>query len=124
MKLCGVIFAVATFGFPLSAKAVIDKCPFVIGVAANGDLYDLNAMNMPALRRSPKVLEQYLQGGCYNDANPSPVTSVTLELAPHAPTAKIDFVYAIFARNGWSKDKVISLVWKNAPDRPATRSRD
>ena len=124
MKLCGVIFAVALFVSPFSARAAIDACPLVIGVAANGDLYDLNVRNMPAVRRSPKMLEGSLHGGCYNDSNPSKVTSVTLELAPDAPTAKVDLVYAILQRSGWSKDKVTSLVWTNAPIRPAIPSRD
>jgi len=124
MILRTIVFSMLAGACSCAAQAQADVCPLVIGVAADGSIYDLNAINMPALRRSAKVLEQTLHGGCYNDANPSPITSVTLDLAPTAPKESVDRVYAIFARAGWPKERVKKELWSNAPMRPKSRSRD
>jgi hypothetical protein len=124
MTLRTVVFSMLALACSCTAQAEADACPLVIGVAADGSIYDLNAINMPALRRSAKVLEQTLHGGCYNDANPSPITSVTLDLAPTAPRVRVDLVYAILARTGWPKERVKTGVWTNAPLRPNIPSRD
>ena len=57
-------------------------------------------------KTSPKLLENDLKGGCYNDANPGPVSSVTLSIAPAAPTERVKIIYAILERNGWPKARI------------------
>ena len=123
MKLCTVFLIFVILCLPSGAKASIDVCHFAIGVAANGALYDLNAANMPALRRSLPTLEKNLHGGCYNDSNASPVTSVTLYVAAGASGASVDAAYAVLARDGWPKERVVRVGWKNAPQRPSIPSR-
>jgi hypothetical protein len=57
-------------------------------------------------KTSPKLLESDLKGGCYNDANPVPVSSVTLSIAPGTPTERVKLTYAILERNGWPKARI------------------
>jgi hypothetical protein len=57
-------------------------------------------------KTSPKLLESDLKGGCYNDADPAPVSSVTVKLEAGAPKARLELLYRILERNGWPKVKV------------------
>ena len=57
-------------------------------------------------KTSPKLLERDLKGGCYNDANPAPVSSVTLSVEPGTPTQRVKLLYEILERNGWPKARI------------------
>jgi hypothetical protein len=57
-------------------------------------------------KTSPTLLESDLNGGCYNDANPAPVSSVTISIAPGTPTERVKLLYEILERNGWPKARI------------------
>jgi hypothetical protein len=57
-------------------------------------------------KTSPKLLESNLKAGCYNDANPVPVSSVTIGIAPGTPTERVKLLYEILGRNGWPKARI------------------
>ena len=75
-----------------------------IEVSRTGDLYTNRFHGY--YRTSHKLLENDLRGGCYNDNNPSKVTSVTVEITHGAPRQSIEDLYRILARNGWPKSKI------------------
>jgi hypothetical protein len=99
-----------------AGSAYAKPCPAVIGVAADGAIYEDRGGAW--VRQSPKIVEQILRNGCYPEDGPSPTSSVLLELAPNAPKARIDLVYSILERAGWPRDKVRVVVWANSPLRP------
>ena len=56
---------------------------------------------------SLKLLARDLHGGCYSDANPSPVTSVTVTTRGGAPQQRVNAVMKVLAESGWPSDRVI-----------------
>jgi hypothetical protein len=96
--------------------AFAKPCPSVIGIAANGAIYQISGGVL--VRRSPAVLESSTKIGCYPEEGPSPTSSVTLKVAKGAPPQKVDLVFALLARSGWPKEKVTREVWADAPHRP------
>ena len=56
---------------------------------------------------SLNLLASDLHYGCYNDANPSPVTSVMMTVRQGAPRQRVDAVMKVLADNGWPSGKVI-----------------
>lgn len=91
------------------AMALSFTCPMTIGVSGDGTIYSDRFYGW--YRTSPKTLDGVLRGGCYNDANPTPVTSVRLLLAPGAPKSRVDLVFSILEKDGWSRDKVSARPW-------------
>jgi hypothetical protein len=87
-----------------------------IGIGNDGIVYT-NRFN-GWYETSLKTLGSDLHGGCYNDANPSPVTSVTVILAPSAPKARVDSVFSILGKDGWERSKVNIQPWSDYPRRP------
>ncbi|MGD0888144.1 MAG: hypothetical protein ABR889_02750 [Acidobacteriaceae bacterium] len=79
-------------------------CPMRIQAMKSGELFT-NRFN-GRYKTSPNLLERDLKGGCYNDANPSPVSSVTLSIAPGTPTERVKLLYEILERNGWPKARI------------------
>jgi len=81
-----------------------DVCPLVVEVSSTGAVFTnrFHGRN----RTSLKLLASDLRGGCYNDANPSPVTSVTLQISPLAPKAIARAVSNTLEQNGWPPDKI------------------
>ena len=81
-----------------------DPCPLVLRVGRSGALmtYRFNGWRMTGMR----TLKSDLNAGCYNDANPSKVTSVAVEVSKGAPAAKLNLVYKILNQNGWPQDKI------------------
>ena len=57
-------------------------------------------------KTSSKLLESDLKTGCYNDANPVPVSSVTVNITPGASTERVKLLYEILERNGWPKARI------------------
>ena len=95
------LLALATFAMGQQQ----DACPMRIEVAKSG-AYFTNRFH-GRYKTSPRLLENNLRGGCYNDNNPSKVTSVTVQFAPGAPRQSIEKLYEILQRNGWPKSQVI-----------------
>ena len=81
-----------------------DVCPLRIEVDSKGDVFT-NRFHGRYLT-SLKLLATDLHGGCYNDANPSPITSVTITTREGAPRHRVDEVMKLLAQNGWPKAKV------------------
>lgn len=73
--------------------AASDMCPIRIAVSADGTYFDIT--HNGSYKRSSRGLEKELHGGSYNDANPSPVTSVILEIAPRAPHDRVNSLYGV-----------------------------
>jgi hypothetical protein len=88
----------------LAAETSGDVCPVKIEVVKSGKFYT-NRFN-GHYKTSANFLERDLRGGCYNDANPSKVTSVTLRIAPGAPPQAVNWLYQLLERNGWPKSKL------------------
>jgi hypothetical protein len=91
-------------------------CPMTIGIGPGGALYTDRFHGW--YKVSVRTIETDLRGGCYNDANPSPVTSVRVFLEPSAPKAKIDSVMSLLKKNGWSRDKIDVEPWRVYPRAP------
>jgi biopolymer transport protein ExbD len=87
----------------------VDVCPEVIQIAPNGEVFTNRFHGR--YRTSMKRLESDLRAGCYNDANPSPVTSVTIEAAPNAPSDQMNRVYEVLEQNGWRRGKITVKTW-------------
>ncbi len=69
-------------------------------------------------RTSQKTLVGVLRGGCYNDANPSEITSVNLEIAPNATKERVDQIFSILEKAGWPKGRLKAETWTNDPQEP------
>jgi hypothetical protein len=95
------------------ALAITPTCPLTIAIDNRGTLFSNRFSGWYEV--STRTLESDLKGGCYNDANPIPVTSVKVLLSVNAPMPKIDRVLAILKEKGWSKDKVDIQVWDGKP---------
>jgi hypothetical protein len=102
--------------FALALGLLANACPMKIGIARNGAVFS-NRME-GWYRTSQKTLEVVLRGGCYNDANPSEITSVNLVIAPNAPKQRVIQVFFILEKTGWPKDKVKLDTWTNDPKTP------
>jgi hypothetical protein len=91
-------------------------CPMTIGVSRDGTIYSsrFNAW----YKTSSKTLEGVLHGGCYNDANPTPVTSVRLLLVPKAPKSRVDLVLSILEKDGWKRQKISIEPWNGKEPAP------
>lgn len=100
--------------FALAFAMMPSACPMTVAVNADGTLFSDRFHGW--YKVSPKALRNDLHNGCYNDANPSRVTSVAFLIAPKAPKAKVDLVYSILASEGWSRKHVHVQSW-NGDDR-------
>jgi hypothetical protein len=100
----------------LALAMMPDACPITIGVGTDGKLFSGRFQGW--YRISPKTLESDLRYGCYNDNNPSPVTSVKIAIAPGAPKPKIEEVFSILQKQGWNRDKVNVKSWDQYPREP------
>jgi hypothetical protein len=91
-------------------------CPMTIGVGDDGKFFTDRFHGW--YMASAKTLESDLHGGCYNDSNPHQVTSVKLALAANAPKPKVDLVFSILAKEGWTREKVKVQPWSEYPKMP------
>lgn len=102
---------------PVLLIAMQFQCPMTIGIGRDGAIFASRLRGW--YKTSQKTLESDLRGGCYNDANPTPVTSVKVIIAAGTPKSNTDRVFSILDRNGWPKNKVHVESWKNYPKPPA-----
>lgn len=91
------------------AMAPSSACPMTIGVRNNGAIYSNRFHGW--FHISTRTLNEDLRGGCYNDANPTPVTSVKVLLAPGAPKPRIELVFSLLAKDGWTRDRLVIKAW-------------
>lgn len=94
-------------------------CSMTIGIGADGSLFSNRADRLHgwySIRL--KTLGSDLHGGCYNDASPLPVSSVSLFIALNAPKQKVDLVLSILKNYGWNREKVNILPWNAYPKAP------
>lgn len=103
---------VALLAIGLSTNA----CPMKIGIDRSGVVFSTRMQGW--YKTSGRTLATVMRTGCYNDANPSKVTSVSLEIAPNAPKEPIERVYSILDKAGWPKDRVKVETWTNDPKKP------
>lgn len=82
-----------------------DVCPVRIEIDRKGQVFT-NRFN-GRYSTSLKLLASDLRSGCYNDANPSRVTSVTLTTRDGAPQRRVDAVMKVLEENGWPSSKVV-----------------
>jgi hypothetical protein len=75
-----------------------------IEVAKSGDFFTSRFHGR--YKTSPKLLESDLKTGCYKDANPLPVSSVTIGVAPGTSIERVKLLYEILERNGWPKPRI------------------
>jgi hypothetical protein len=100
----------------LALGMLMNTCPMKIGIARDGAVFSIRMQGW--YRTSQKTLAGVLRGGCYNDANPSEVTSVNLVIAPNAPKEQVDQIFSILEKAGWPKSKVKVETWTNDPQEP------
>lgn len=100
----------------LAIGLLTNACPIKIGIARDGTVFSDRMQGW--YRTSQKTLAGVLRGGCYNDSNPSEITSVNLEIAPNAPKERVDQVFSILEKAGWPKGKVKVETWTNDPQAP------
>jgi len=116
------------FYLSISSSAVAqparDVCAMALGIRTDGTTYELNLMNMPPVRRSLKVIAQEARGGCYNDANPSAITSVTLYVEKGTTELKLHPLLNLLSAAGWQREKIHVEQWHHPPARPDIVSRD
>lgn len=106
MKICSstvLAMGLTLFGTGMFAQDK-GKCPMVIGIDAKGHIFTNRFDGW--YRVSFSTLERDLRGGCYNDSNPTAVSSVTIQLVKGAPQPRIHAVYDLLARMGWPRQRV------------------
>ena len=81
-----------------------DACPLVIRVRDDGNLVTWRFSGWRVT--STRTLASDLRGGCYNDSNPSKVTSVSVTIAKGAPAGRLNFLFELLTKNGWPREKV------------------
>jgi hypothetical protein len=102
---------------PVLALAMLQGvCPMTIGVGKDGAIFTDRFQGW--YQASPKTIESDLKGGCYNDANPHSVTSVKLFIAAGVPAARLDLVFSILQKDGWSRERVQVQSWDEYPRKP------
>ena len=100
----------------LALAMMQDICPVTLGVGSDGSLFSNRFRGWYTV--SARTIQSDLRGGCYNDANSHPVTSVKVELAPKAPKAKVEQVFSILKKEGWGQEKVKVESWDDYPRPP------
>ncbi len=87
-----------------------------IGIGGDGTVFTNRMQGW--YKASLKSVYGGMQGGCYNDSHPSPVTSVRLFLAPDAPEPEVDAVLRVLKRGGWGRNKINIELWHSYPNPP------
>ena len=100
----------------LALGMLMNTCPMKIGIARDGAVFSTRMQGW--YRTSQETLAGVLREGCYNDANPSEVTSVNLVIAPDTPKEQVDHIFSILEKAGWPKSRVKVGTWTNDPKKP------
>jgi hypothetical protein len=100
----------------LAFATATGACPMTIGVGTDGSVFTDRFHGW--YKVSLKTLDSDLRGGCYDDANPSRVTSVRLFLAPNAPKPNFDSVLSVLDKEGWSRNRISVEPWRSYPSIP------
>jgi hypothetical protein len=95
---------------PVLALAMMQtSCPLYLGVSNEGNIYFDHFQRW--FRINANLVESVLREGCRDGGPAQPTTSVRFFVAPKAPQEKIDEVFTVLERNGWTKDKVAVEPW-------------
>ena len=100
----------------LALLLLSNACPMKIGIARDGSLFSARMQGW--YTTTDKTILRDLRGGCYNDARPSPVTSVTVDVSREAPNQTVDRVLHSLESMGWPRNKVTLGQWTNDPLEP------
>src|SRR5215469_12258322 len=100
----------------LALAMMQSTCSMTIGIGKDGTIFTDRFNGW--YKTSSKTLESLLHGGCYNDNNPSPVTSVKVILAPDTPKQNADLVFVILKKAGWPREKLDLKPWSQYPHKP------
>jgi len=106
-----IVFAML---LPVLALAIVQSsCPLHVGVSNDGSLFFDRFQGW--WRIDAPRLERELQQGCRTNtgSEPKPVTSVRVVLSPKAPKSKVDTVFSILEKNGWTREKVTVGPWNS-----------
>jgi len=99
---------------PILALAMMQSpYPLYVGVSNDGNIFFDRFQGW--VRIDATVLGGVLQQGCrtYVTSEPKPVTSVRFVVAPKAPQEKVDAVFSILEKDGWTREKVIVEPWNS-----------
>jgi hypothetical protein len=106
-----IVFAML---LPILALAMTQSpCPLYVGVSNDGNIFFDRLQGW--LRIDATLLGGVLHSGCRTNATsePKPVTSVRFVVAPKAPQEKVDVVFSILEKNGWTREKVTVEPWNS-----------
>ena len=100
----------------LAIGLLTNACSMKIGIARDGTVFSTRMQGW--YKTSQKTLAGMLRGGCYNDANPSELTFVDLEIAANAPKERVEQVFSILEKAGWPKGRIKVETWTDDPLKP------
>jgi hypothetical protein len=86
-----------------------DVCPMRIELTRGGAIFTNRFHGRH--RTSMELLADDLHGGCYNDARPNEVTSVSLQIDQGASQRHVDDLYSALAKCGWPKERLVMKTW-------------
>jgi hypothetical protein len=118
-KILMLTLIVAVAFAPRAGAQRPDPCPVVLGVDKSGNHFTNRFHGW--YRVSSHALTSDLKGGCYNDAQPAAVSSVTLYLAVGVPSPQRRQILSILRGAGWSERKIMIRTWTNPPHQPSVR---
>jgi len=100
----------------LAASIVPSACSLTIGVGRDGAFFTDRFNGW--YNTSQKTLASVLRGGCYNDANPVPISAIRLEISPDAPKPRVALVLSILEQEGWKRENIKTETWSSYPEKP------
>jgi hypothetical protein len=106
-----IVFAML---LPILALAMMQSpCSLYVGVSNDGNIFFDRFQGW--VRIEATVLGGVLQQGCrtYVTSESKPVTSVRFVVAPKAPQEKVDVVFPILEKYGWTREQVIVEPWNS-----------
>lgn len=106
-----IVFAML---LPILALAMMQSpCPLYVGVSNDGNIFFDHFQGW--IRIDATSLARVLRQGCATNARsePKPVTSVRFVVASKAPPEKVDAVFSILEKDGWTREKVFVEPWNS-----------
>jgi hypothetical protein len=101
----------------LAFAMVQQPCALTIGVGPDGVLYfdRLGGWH----RTQPHTLHEVLSAGCWSEVpHGHPITAVRLEIAPETPKQNTEAVFALLAKEGWTRPRLTVEPWGDYPRKP------
>jgi hypothetical protein len=104
-----IVFAML---LPMLALAMIQSaCPIYLGVNNDGSIFFDRFQGW--IRVDATQLAAVLHQGCRTNFSspPAPITSVRFAVAPKAPSSKVDEVFSLLEKNGWTRKDITPEPW-------------